>query len=93
MSADNGVYIAEFFNSETNETHFRVIHTIGIDNIDYMRKTDGEEAEREEVRVFYEDAVRWSTEQEANEYAWGIYDNLCICEYGVCSIGRFEDIF
>ena len=93
MSADNGVYIAEFVNTQSGNSHFRVLHTQCIDNIDYVWKEDGEEAGKQEVREFYQDAPQFAHEKDAREHAWEVYEELTICEYGICSLGTFEDIF
>jgi hypothetical protein len=93
MSADNGVYIAEFRSTKFGSSHFRVIHAQCIDDISYVWEKDGEKAGKEVVKGFYDDAPSFADLEVARKHAWEIYEELAVCEYGVCSIGTFEDIF
>lgn len=74
MSADNGIYIAEF------DDGFRVIAACAIDNLDYFKK---EESQKMEQWGYFNTAPVFVTEAEAITYAFGLYKKHLYVEYGV----------
>ena len=87
MSADNGIYIAEFPTLDGGR-EWRVIETQAIGNLDYYPEGSPEEA-REIVR-YYGAAQGFSTVVEASKKAFEIQDYYGWTEYGVCVLPPFE---
>ena len=87
ISADNGIYIAEFPTLDGGR-EWRVIHAQAIGNLDYYPEGSAEEA-REIVR-YYGNAEPYSTVDEASKRAFEIQDDYGWTEYGVCMLMPFE---
>lgn len=90
MSADNGIYIAEF------PEGWRVIHTQAIGNLDYYPR---ESKKWWEVLIsYYGDSPLFSSKEEAWKKAMEmeediLSDDFCpILEYGISILGKFPSI-
>lgn len=88
MSADNGIYIAEFSDG------FRVIEAQGIKNIDYYPK--GSKERKQVLKDYFRDSKVYPTIGEAIVRAHELYDEVMNCaypilEYGINFIGKYED--
>lgn len=89
MSADNGIYIAEFSDG------FRVIHAQAIDNIGYF--PPGSTERRDMLEEYFGPAKIIPTKRdaviEAKHQAREILSNRhwAILEYGIVDLGRLED--
>ena len=89
MSADNGIYIAEFPDG------FRVIHAQAIENVDYY--PEGSENRRKELERYFGKSELYDSEESALEKAKELAkeileDDFCpVLEYGICFIGKYEN--
>ena len=95
ISADNGIYIAEFPTLDGSR-EWRVIHAQAIDNLDYYPEGSPEEA-REIIEYFGTDSARiFSNLDAALKAAFELEDEILnddfcpILEYGVCRLPAFE---
>lgn len=85
MSADNGIYIAEF------DDGFRVTHAGAIDNLDYY--PEGSRERKETQYRYFKRSPVFKTRSEALEEASKIHDDIMnsefpILEYGICLLGH-----
>ena len=80
MSADNGIYIAKFLDG------YKVIEASAIDNLDFYPK--GSEENRKEWQSYFGKAKTFKTEAEAVHYAYELYRECDICEYGIVNLGE-----
>ena len=78
MSADNGVYIHEFFNG------WAVTHGQAIENIYWKR--GNKKYNYKALRDYFKYAPIFKTRVEALNYAMEEYRKLDICEYGICEV-------
>jgi hypothetical protein len=77
MSADNGIYVAEFPTSTGKE--YRVAHLQNIEDVNY-----GSVEEQDECRSrFFGTARVFALKNVAFTYAYGVAENITILEYGV----------
>jgi hypothetical protein len=83
MSADNGIYIAEFSDG------FRVVHAQAIDNLNYFPQ--GSEEEKQEWKNYFDGAKLFATKEAAILYAHELASEYDVLEYGVSFIGRGID--
>lgn len=86
MSADNGIYIAEFSDG------FRVIHARAIDNLGFF--PIGSPAEEEEWKRYFGDAKKFETIEDAQRYAFELADEVQqwgYLEYGINYLGKGVD--
>ena len=89
ISADNGIYIAEFPTLDGSR-EWRVIHAQAIDNLDYYPEGSPEEA-REIVEYFGTDRARiFGDSDSAFKAAFEMQDEYGWTEYGVCTLPAFE---
>jgi len=82
MSADNGIYIAEF------EDGYRAIYASAIDNIDYYKI--GTTRWKRQLDLYFGHAVVFETEPEALVHAKMLYKKAGYTEYGICFLGFFK---
>ncbi len=80
MSADNGIYVAEFKNG------YRVIEASAIDNLYYHSKNSKEN--KEVWHEYWDKAKVFKTKEEALLYAHELAEECYILEYGVNYIGK-----
>lgn len=85
MSADNGIYIANFANYE-----WRVIEAGNIENLEYEPDTDDGYNSNEVVR-YYKKAESFATEYDADSWAAELErknseEDFGILEHGVCCL-------
>ena len=80
MSADNGIYVAQFKNG------FRVIEASAIDNLYYYSKNSKEN--KDVWKEYWENSKVFPTKQEALLYAHELAEEYYILEYGVNYIGK-----
>lgn len=88
MSADNGIYIAEFPDG------FRVVHTQAIDNL-HFHEADSKEW-HQTIEDYYGEAGVFTKEKaygEALRLEKKAIDEMGFTEYGICSIGFFDHKF
>jgi hypothetical protein len=89
LSADNGIYIAEFSDG------FRVIHAQAIDSIGYF--PPGSTERRDMLEEYFGPARLIRTREEAlieaKEQAAKVLSNKhwAILEYGIIDLGQLED--
>lgn len=84
MSADNGVYIAQFKSREDDGPVFRVAYGSAIDNI---------HCNRFELFNAFECAQAFFNYEEAVECAAGLHEELGWTEYGICLISDYADLY
>lgn len=87
MSADNGIYIAEFPTLDDGR-EWRVCVAAAIENLDYYPEGSPEEA-REIVR-YYGNVQPLSSLDAACKKAFELQDDYGYTEYGVCRLPAFE---
>ena len=84
MSADNGIYIAEF------DDGFRICHGSAIDNLDFF---ETEKERQQEIYNYFHDSALFSSKGQALEAAQKLYDDVMekfyIIEYGIQFLGHF----
>jgi len=89
MSADNGIYIAEFPDG------FRVIHAQAIENLYFYE--EGSKEWHDTIDGYFKESKVLKTEKEARKTAQEmnkkITDEYLFTEYGICSIGFFNHKF
>ena len=89
MSADNGIYIAEFSDG------FRVAHAQAIENVDYF--PEGSKDRKKELKRYFRESKLYNSEEAALEKAQELAkeileDDFCpVLEYGICFIGKYEN--
>lgn len=89
MSADNGVYILKtparpikngnIYTNQHGKFEYRVAHCQAIDNIDYSDLY---------IPLLFGNSVVHDSKESALKEAKGIFNNLDICEYGICTIDK-----
>jgi hypothetical protein len=79
VSADNGCYCSRWI-AKDGSYEYRVAHAQAIENCDY-----GELADAYRVLYFSSSEV-YDNRKEALDEAIRLYDDLPICEYGICEI-------
>lgn len=87
MSADNGIYIAEFPDG------FRVAERSAIENIDYY--PEGSKESKEILKSYFGDSKLFKNEDDAWKEARRIYNEIMesdfpIVEYGISFVGKYE---
>jgi hypothetical protein len=83
MSADNGIYIAQFSDG------FRVIEASAIDNLTYF--PEGSAEEKLEWKNYFGNAPKFNTKEQAFAHAQKIYKEFPYLEYGICDLGQGID--
>jgi len=83
MSADNGIYIAEFSDG------FRVCHGQAIDNLSYY--PSGSKEEKDEWKRYFGNSKVFVTKDKAGLEASKLYDQYGWTEYGIVHLGRGVD--
>lgn len=84
MSADNGVYIAEF------KDGFRVAELSAVENLYYVLEENDEEL-RETWRVCWGNAKLFPTVEEARAYAFELAEDCWFLEYGISQLSFSVD--
>ena len=87
MSADNGIYIAQFPDG------FRVVHASAIENLNYFE--EGTDEWKNELEIYFgnKNEKVFITQEEAQNYAYELAKGYYILEYGVSYIGYFDYLF
>ena len=86
MSADNGIYIAEF-PTESGSAEYRVANVSGIDNCymewidDCEEKTNNQDAYRS---LYFGNCTVYSKLSDAQKEAKRLFNNTSMVEYGIC---------
>lgn len=79
MSADNGIYIAEFADG------FRVAHAQGMSELDQL--APGSVERQEFLRQSFMESPLYASEQAALDAAFEMSKGLAFLEYGICLLG------
>jgi hypothetical protein len=82
MSADNGIYIAQFPDG------YRVCHGQAIENIDYF--PEGAAERKDVLKDYFGQSPIFDTLSKAQEYAQQLEDEYEWTEYGICFMGKYE---
>ena len=90
MSADNGIYIAEFPTLDGGR-EWRVAYGSAIDNLDYYPADSIEEAQ--EIMSYFGRSEAFTNQDDAFKKAQDIYDTVGWTEYGIRGLTPFEHPF